>query len=196
MRVLCGVAWLDSVPTCLVVVPSTVAVPERDRRPDSKNMRSDSEHESRTDAPHWAEQLVRFLDDGIGVPGTKLRIGFDGLLGMLFPVLGDATTAAGAMSLFWLAFQRGVPRVTLVRMALNVGIDALVGAIPIVGDLFDFGWKANRRNLRLLERSAQQPRRVNTTLDYLALGLFALFVIAAVAVPFLLTGYLLAKVID
>lgn len=157
-------------------------------------MRSDSDDEKRPDAPHWAEALVRFLDDGIGVPGTKLRVGFDGLLGMLVPVLGDATTAAGALSLFWLAFQRGVPRVTLARMAFNVGIDALVGSIPIVGDLFDFAWKANRRNLRLLERSSLGPKRVHTALDYLVVALFALFVIATVALPFVLTGYLLAKV--
>jgi hypothetical protein len=164
-------------------------------------MRSDFGDEKRPDvprltAPHWAERLVRFLDDGIVVPGTSQRIGFDGLLGMLVPGLGDATTAAGALSLFYLAVQRGVPRVVLARMALNVAIDALFGAVPIVGDVFDFVFKANRRNLHLIERATRQPKRAATAVDYLLLGLFVLFVAAALTIPFLLTGFLLAKLFD
>jgi hypothetical protein len=157
-------------------------------------MRSDSADGRRTDAPHWAEQLVRFLDDGIVVPGTGYRIGVDGLLGMLVPVLGDATTAAGSLSLFWLAVQRGVPRVVLARMALNVGIDALIGSVPIVGDLFDFAWKANRKNLALIERSTSHPQHKVRVSDYVLLAAFVLFVTIAVALPFVVTGYLIAKV--
>ena len=136
---------------------------------------------------------MRFLDDGIVVPGTGYRIGIDGLLGMLVPVLGDATTAAGALSLFWLAVQRGVPRSVLVRMAFNVGIDALVGSVPILGDLFDFAWKANRKNLRLIERAISQPQHKPRVGDYLLFGSFVLFVAFAVALPFVITGYLIAK---
>jgi len=161
-------------------------------------MPSDFGDEKRPDgtrllAPHWAERLVRFLDDGIVVPGTAYRIGFDGLVGMLIPGLGDATTAAGSLSLFYLAVQRGVPRVVLARMALNVGIDAVFGSVPILGDLFDFVFKANRRNLQLIERATLRPKRASTVMDYALLGLFVLFVAAAVTLPFLLTGYLLAK---
>jgi hypothetical protein len=156
-------------------------------------MRSDLSAEKRTDAPHWAERLVRFLDDGLIVPVIGYRIGVDGLLGLLVPVLGDATTAAGALSLFWLGVQRGLPRIALARMALNIGIDALIGSVPFVGDLFDFVWKANRRNLAVIERYAEQPKRVASALDYLVFGSFILFVVAAVALPFVVTGYLLAK---
>jgi hypothetical protein len=148
-----------------------------------------------TPAPHWAEQLVRFFDDGIAVPGTRYRVGFDGIIGLLLPVLGDASTAAGALSLLYLAIQRGVPRVVLARMAFNVALDAMVGAVPIVGDLFDFAFKANRRNLRLIERATHAPSRKSTLGDWLVIGLFVLFVISAVALPFLLTGLLIAKLL-
>lgn len=145
-------------------------------------------------APAWAERWVRFLDDGMVVPGTKFRIGFDGLAGMLVPVAGDALAASGALSLFWLAVQRGVPRIVLARMALNVAIDALIGTVPIVGDLFDFAWKANRRNLRLIERT-KVSRRARSTSDYVVVGLFGLLIATAVLLPIvlgvLLVSYLL-----
>jgi hypothetical protein len=156
----------------------------------------DSEGDAPTTAgPVWAETLVRFLDDGISVPGTKFRIGFDGILGLLLPGAGDAMTAAGALSLFYLAVQRGAPRVVLARMALNVAIDALVGAIPVLGDLFDFGFKANRRNLRLIERVQSGTAHKRTASDYLVVGLFGLLVLSAVTLPFLLTGLLIAYVL-
>jgi hypothetical protein len=142
--------------------------------------------------PAWAERLVRFLDDGIAVPGTSYRIGFDGIAGLIFPAAGDALTAAGALSLFWLAVQRGVPRVVLARMALNVAIDAIVGSIPIVGDLFDFAFKANRKNLRLLERAEQGPRTRRPS-DYAVVALAGLFIVSALALPFVLTAYLIAQ---
>ncbi|MDB4986978.1 MAG: hypothetical protein JWN04_2156 [Myxococcaceae bacterium] len=147
------------------------------------------------DTPHWAVALVRFLDDGIVVPGTRYRIGYDGILGMLVPVLGDAGTGAAALSLLWLAIQRGVPRVVLLRMAFNVAVDALVGSIPVVGDLFDFVWKANRKNLRLIERATLEPGRKAGLSDYLVVSLFVLLVIAAVTLPFVFTGMLLAKLL-
>lgn len=142
--------------------------------------------------PAWAERLVRFLDDGIVVPGTRFRIGFDGIAGLIFPAAGDALTAAGALSLFWLAVQRGAPRVVLARMALNVAIDAIVGSVPIVGDLFDFGFKANRKNLRLLERAERAPQ-VRRPSDYAVVALAGLFILSALALPFVLTGYLIAQ---
>lgn len=142
--------------------------------------------------PRWIEPLVRFLDDGIRVPGTDLRFGFDALIGLLVPVAGDALTAATALSLFWVAIQRGAPRTVLTRMAINVALDAAVGAIPVLGDAFDFGFKSNRRNLRLLERVAAEPRRRGLS-DYLVIGLFLLAVLAVVALPFLVTGLLIAS---
>lgn len=130
------------------------------------------------------------MDDGLVVPGTRIRIGIDGLIGLVLPGVGDALTAASSLSLFWLAVQRGVPRVVLARMAVNVAIDALFGAVPLVGDLFDFGWKANRKNLQLIER-ATRDGRARSAADYAIIALFGLLVLSAISLPFLLAGLLI-----
>jgi hypothetical protein len=91
-----------------------------------------------------------WLDAGIGVPGTSLRFGLDPLLGLV-PGLGDA---AGALLSAWIlvaAIRLGASRATLGRMAANIAVDALIGVVPLVGDVFDFVWKANLRNVDLLE---------------------------------------------
>ena len=137
---------------------------------------------------------MRFLDDGLVVPGTRYRIGYDGILGLLVPGVGDALTAAGALSLFWLAVQRGVPRVVLARMAGNVAIDAFVGAIPLLGDLFDFAWKSNRRNLQLIER-AQLGKPARTASDYVFVAAFGLLIVSAILLPFILMGLLIAHLL-
>jgi hypothetical protein len=85
------------------------------------------------------------------VPGTRIRFGLDPILGLI-PGFGDA---AGAVLAGWILLEgarRGAPRATLVRMACNIGVDALIGAIPFLGDVFDVVWKANLRNVALLER--------------------------------------------
>lgn len=102
--------------------------------------------------------FAQLLDAGIRVPGTELRFGIDPLLGLI-PGAGDA---AGAVLSGWIlleAFRMGASRPTLLRMAGNVAIDAAVGTIPVVGDIFDFAWKANLRNVALLERHLTAPGR-------------------------------------
>ena len=111
------------------------------------------------------ERLRRFawwLDSGIPIPGTRFRIGLDPIIGLI-PGVGDA---AGAVLSTWIlieAGRRGLPRATLLRMAMNIGIDALVGAIPVLGDLFDFVWKANQKNMALIERHVTDPKRAAKT---------------------------------
>lgn len=95
------------------------------------------------------ERLERLLDQAFRVPGLGVRIGLDGLIGLV-PGVGDTATAALAGLIVLAAWRRGARRRTLLRMGLNVGIDWLVGAVPLAGDLFDFAYKANMRNLRLL----------------------------------------------
>jgi Domain of unknown function (DUF4112) len=95
------------------------------------------------------ERLAQLLDDRFRIPGTRYRIGLDGLIGLV-PGIGDAVTTVLALYIVLEARRHGVPLRKLGRMGLNVGIDALVGAVPLVGDLFDVAWKANRRNLELL----------------------------------------------
>jgi hypothetical protein len=107
--------------------------------------------------PRWAEWLVRFLDDAVPVPGTGLRFGADALLGLIVPGGGDALSGVLSAFLFLLAVRRDVPRRVLWAMAGNTALDALVGSVPMLGDAFDLGFKANRRNLALLQASAGGP---------------------------------------
>lgn len=101
-------------------------------------------------------RFATWLDSGIAIPGTRLRFGLDPLLGLV-PGLGDAAGAAIAVWLLVEGFRRGASRATLARMALNIGVDALIGAVPVLGDAFDFAWKANLRNVALLERHQADP---------------------------------------
>lgn len=144
--------------------------------------------------PAWAERLVRLLDDGFRIPGTELRIGLDPILGLLLPGVGDAAGAVGTFSLFLLALRRGVPNVVLLRMAMNVALDALVGALPVLGDLFDFGFKANRRNLALIEQSAPSAGTLTPSSSvghWLFVGAVLFLVACLLCLPLLLTGMLL-----
>ena len=110
-------------------------------------------------SPSALPQLRRFafwLDAGIAVPGTSIRVGLDPLLGLV-PGLGDA---AGALLAAWIlveAIRLGAARSTLARIASNIAVDALIGAVPVVGDVFDVIWKANLKNVALLERHATDP---------------------------------------
>src|SRR5262245_30367321 len=92
------------------------------------------------------QQFAYWLDDGLRVPGTRVRVGLDPILGLV-PGLGDA---AGAVIAAWMLVEGarlGVSPATLARMALNIGFDAVIGSVPVFGDVFDFFWKSNRKNL-------------------------------------------------
>jgi hypothetical protein len=97
------------------------------------------------------EKLAYWLDDRYRLPGTRFRIGLDGIIGLV-PGIGDAVTSMLTGYIIYEAWRLGIPPLTLMRMVANLGIDAVVGIVPLVGDLLDFGFKANRRNLRLLHR--------------------------------------------
>jgi Domain of unknown function (DUF4112) len=92
------------------------------------------------------DRLSRLLDNAFAIPGTRFRIGLDGILGLI-PGIGDATGAA--LSIVQAA-RLGLPVSTLLRMVGNVALETVVGAVPIVGDIFDIVWKANIRNMALL----------------------------------------------
>jgi hypothetical protein len=91
------------------------------------------------------------MDDRYVVPGTRVRFGWDSILG-LFPGLGDALTSIISLLIVHHAWQTGASPLTLARMIGNVAADFLLGSVPFVGDLFDVAFKANRRNARLLEQ--------------------------------------------
>ena len=88
--------------------------------------------------------IARLMDDQFRVPGTSLRFGLDSILGVV-PGLGDALTSAISLLIVHHAWASGASKLTLARMLGNVGIDFLVGSVPLVGDLFDVAFKANRK---------------------------------------------------
>ncbi len=133
--------------------------------------------------------LARLLDSAFQIPGTQYRFGMDALIGLV-PGIGDAISAVFSMFIVFQAARLGASRATLTRMMGNVALDTLVGEIPLLGDLFDAGWKSNNRNLALLENHLQQPvttrrssRRVlllvGTGLLLLLAGVIALGIIVA-----------------
>jgi hypothetical protein len=100
--------------------------------------------------------LAHLLDDWFRIPGTPIRLGLDGLIGLI-PGLGDLLAGIASCVLILAAWMRGVPYVTLTRMLVNVGLEISIGAVPFVGDVFIIAWKANRRNYRLMTRHLRQP---------------------------------------
>lgn len=114
----------------------------------------------RSDADiHRARALARVLDTAVGVPGTKLRVGLDALLG-LFPVAGDVVGAVLSGYIVLTAWRRGASAAVIGRMLANIGVDTALGSIPVIGDLFDVGFKSNVRNVKLLEEHAIAPAEV------------------------------------
>ncbi len=103
-------------------------------------------------------RLEILLDEAFRIPGTRIRFGLDGIIGLV-PGLGDVLAGLLSLIIPVAAWIRGVPYITLVRMAANLGIGVLVGSIPLLGDAFDIAWKPNRRNYQLLQRHLTEPRR-------------------------------------
>jgi hypothetical protein len=136
--------------------------------------------------------ISRLLDSAFVIPGTEYRIGLDPILGLV-PGLGDLASPVFTIALLWQSRELGIPRVVLLRMIFNVAIDALVGLLPVAGDLFDVAWKANNRNLALLERHAIEARRPSAGDWLFVLSLTALVAVVA-SVPLLLTGWLISLV--
>jgi hypothetical protein len=104
------------------------------------------------------ETLAHLLDEQFRIPGTSVRFGLDGVIGLV-PGLGDMATTLVSLYVVARARDLGVPIGVLARMVGNILIDTVVGAIPVLGDVFDVAFKANRRNLDLLRRAlAKQDR--------------------------------------
>ncbi len=97
------------------------------------------------------EALEMLLERSFHIPGTKIPFGLDSIIGLV-PVLGDIITAAMGAYMVWEARNLGMSKWQLTRMAANVGIDTAVGAIPVVGDAFDFIWRSNSKNLRIIKK--------------------------------------------
>ena len=130
------------------------------------------------------------LDSAFQVPGTQMRFGLDPIVGLI-PGIGDVVTGFFSVMMLLQAVRLRVPKVVLARMTINVGVDLVVGAVPLLGDLFDAGYKANLRNLALLERHAGgvvPPSRS----DYVFVGVCAAVIVTLAVLPMLLAFWLLS----
>lgn len=97
------------------------------------------------------ETLAKLMDSIFEIPGTNIRFGLDSIIGLI-PGLGDTITSLVSLYILNEAKQRGVSRLTMLRMASNIAVDYVVGSVPVVGDAFDVAWKANQKNVELLKR--------------------------------------------
>jgi len=128
--------------------------------------------------------LTSIFDDAFQIPGTNIRFGIDPLIGLI-PGLGDLISSLASCLLVLAAWQRGLPVPTIGRMVVNVAVDSLVGAIPLLGDMFDVAWKANRKNLKILQRHGGRASSRETWLDWLFLIAVGILLILLLALPVL-----------
>ena len=131
------------------------------------------------------DDLARYLDGLFRIPGTGWRFGLDALIGLI-PNVGDTLTSVASFYILVAGVRYGVPKITLLRMAFNIGLDYVVGSIPFIGDAFDFFWKANKQNMDL-NRERATGRDKGTTSDYVFI-----FVIIGVLI-LLLIGSIIAS---
>jgi hypothetical protein len=132
--------------------------------------------------PHELAQvraLAKILDSAFVVPGTDFRIGLDAILGLI-PGVGDLIGMAIGGYIITTAAKLGVPRAVLGRMLVNVGADAVVGSVPVVGDVLDAAWRANVKNVRLLEQALAEPRRAARSSTWVLVGLAAAVLVIGV----------------
>jgi len=131
------------------------------------------------------DNLAYYLDGLFRVPGTGWKFGLDGLIGLV-PNVGDTLTSVASFYILVAGVRYGVPKITLLRMAMNIAVDYLLGSVPVIGDAFDFVWKANQMNMELI-RTRASGKGTGKTSDYL----FVFALIAALIV--LLVGSIFAS---
>jgi Domain of unknown function (DUF4112) len=137
--------------------------------------------------------LSHVLDDFIPIPGTSIRFGLDGIVGLI-PGIGDMMGGIASCIIIVASWVRGVPYPVLARMIANVVIEVGVGAVPVLGDMFDIAWRANRRNYALLTGSLLEPRKVTRASWFFLAGL-CLFLMVLVIVPTLVIAWLATTVL-
>lgn len=129
-------------------------------------------------ARNQLDQIAWILDDMFRIPGLNWRFGLDALIGLI-PGVGDVIGASLGLILLVRAIQFRLPGIVIARMIINSLIDLLVGAIPLVGDLFDFAWKSNSMNMKLFHKYAQEPEG-STTRHWMFIAILILFFAGAI----------------
>jgi hypothetical protein len=140
------------------------------------------------------DNLADLMDSAFPIPGTNWRIGLDPIVGLI-PGIGDLIMSIFSFLIVFAAWQRNLPKVTIARMVSNIAIDTLLGAMPLVGDIFDAAWKSNKKNVALLKRATAE-QTLGTGIkqqarDWGALLLLVLAAAALIAVPIWILIWLL-----
>ncbi|GAB4554349.1 MAG: DUF4112 domain-containing protein [Pleurocapsa sp.] len=151
---------------------------------------------SQTNKVDRLRRLSQILDNAIPIPGTKYRLGLDPILGLL-PGGGDTITGALGAYIIIEAAKMGLPRKVIGEMVGNIIFDSLAGTIPVIGDLFDIGWKANVKNITLLEKHLQLTPQKRKTDVVFVIGLtvfLALIVLGFATLTFWMIRWLLQQV--
>jgi hypothetical protein len=141
------------------------------------------------------ERLSWLMDDLFRVPVLGWRFGLDALIGLI-PGLGDTTTSLVSFYILVAAVRYRVPKITLLRMGLNIGIDYVVGSLPVVGDLADAWWKSNQMNVELLRRRATvagEEARSGRISDWIFVGGLIVGLTVLAITSFLVSIYLAMK---
>jgi len=134
------------------------------------------------DAVARLRRLAALLDRVVTIPGTRISLGLDPLLGLI-PGAGDLATGLLSVYIVARAARLGVPRATLVRMIGNVFVDVAGGSVPVIGDLFDVAWRSNLKNVEMLTRHVEQPtvvRRESRLVALLLVLVAAALVVAGI----------------
>ena len=122
---------------------------------------NDSKQVQLTGQLKWVERIASVMDDKFRVPGTNFKFGLDPIMNII-PIAGDVSGFIVAAALLFVMAKNGVSRKVLILMAINVGIDVTIGAIPLIGQLFDFYFKANTRNIKLLKEHYQEGKHTGS----------------------------------
>lgn len=144
------------------------------------------------------DRLGWLLDDLFRIPVLGWRIGLDALVGLI-PGVGDTATTVASLYVLGSAVRYRVPKITLLRMGLNLGIDYALGSLPLVGDFFDAWWKSNQKNVELLRQratvSASEAREGRIS-DWLFVGVIMVFLVLLAIGAALVSIYLLAMLLS
>lgn len=135
------------------------------------------------------DNLSHYLDGLFRVPGTTWRFGLDSLIGLV-PNFGDTLTSFASFYILFAGVRYGVPKITLLRMAFNIGLDYVVGMVPFVGDAFDFVWKANKQNMDLIRTRAAGHGKGKTSDYVFVFGLIGLLILLLIG-SILASGFIL-----
>ncbi|HJU55706.1 MAG TPA: DUF4112 domain-containing protein [Pyrinomonadaceae bacterium] len=144
------------------------------------------------------DRLSHLLDGLFRIPGTGWRFGLDAIVGLI-PGVGDTLTSLASFYILASGVRYRVPKITLLRMGVNIGIDYLVGVIPGVGDLFDFVWKSNEKNMELIRRratvSAAEAKEGRKS-DWIFVGVIILALVALLIGTFVVGLWVLTWLIN